>query len=102
MAREETIAAYAIIALANLGDRTALPAIWRCATEDVRPVIRGTAYWAIGQLGIKEPEQWLERLQQCEELEPEEEARVELQAAIERLKTIVASPGADRKNKSVD
>ena len=55
-------------------------------TEDVRPVIRGTAYWAIGQLGIKEPEQWLERLQQCEELEPEEEARVELQAAIERLK----------------
>ena len=34
----------AIIALANLGDRTALPAIWRCATEDVRPVIRGTAY----------------------------------------------------------
>lgn len=92
----------AIIALANLGDRTALPAIWRCATEDVRPVIRGTAYWAIGQLGIKEPEQWLERLQQCEELEPEEEARVELQAAIERLKTIVASSGADRKNKSVD
>jgi epoxyqueuosine reductase len=65
-------------------------------------VIRGTAYWAIGQLGVKDPEQWLERLRQCEELEPEEEALVELQAAIERLETIVASAGADRKNKPAD
>jgi epoxyqueuosine reductase len=81
----------AIIALANLGDRTALPAIWRCATEDVRPVIRGTAYWAIGQLGVKEPEQWLERLRQCAEMEPEEEAIVELQAAIERLETVISA-----------
>jgi epoxyqueuosine reductase len=52
-------------------------------------VIRGTAYWAIGQLGVKEPEMWLERLQRCAELEPEEEAQQELQPAIERLQAVI-------------
>jgi epoxyqueuosine reductase len=52
-------------------------------------VIRGTAYWAIGQLGVKEPEMWLERLQRCAELEPEEEALQELQPAIERLQAVM-------------
>ena len=41
----------------------------RCASDS------RTAYWAIGQLGVKEPEMWLERLQRCAELEPEEEAQ---------------------------
>ncbi|EAC3854953.1 tRNA epoxyqueuosine(34) reductase QueG, partial [Listeria monocytogenes] len=44
---------------------------------------------AIGQLGVKEPEMWLERLQRCAELEPEEEALQELQPAIERLQAVI-------------
>ncbi len=41
----------ALIALANLGDRTALPEISECLT-DVRPVIRGTA--EIGRASCRE------------------------------------------------
>lgn len=83
----------AIIALANVGDRSALPEIWRCATEDVRPVIRATAYWAIGQLGVKEPEVWVSRLQECQLLDLEEEAQNELGPAIDRLQAVIDKQG---------
>lgn len=77
----------ALIALANLGDRTALPEIADCAKKDVRPVIRGTAVWAISQLGNREPEKWLAFLQLLAEQEQELEVLVELEKGIHHLKT---------------
>lgn len=44
----------AIIALANSHDRTAIPSLLQLLAEDPRPVIRGTAAWALGQL-VKAP-----------------------------------------------
>ncbi len=40
----------AIIALANMKDRSALPLLLQLIEEDPRPVIRLTAVWAVGQL----------------------------------------------------
>jgi len=77
----------ALIALANLGDRSALPEIAVCAKDDVRPVIRGTAVWAISRLGNKEPEKWLTFLRKLLEKEPELEVVTELQKAIRHLET---------------
>lgn len=75
----------AIIALANLGDRSALPDLFKVAKEDVRPVIRGTAAWAIGRLGKKEADVWLENLQELQRIEQDEEALKEIQQAIDAL-----------------
>lgn len=75
----------ALIALANLGDRTALPEISECLT-DVRPVIRGTAAWAIGRLGTKEPEKWLDVLDEILAKETEEVVINELEHAQKLLR----------------
>lgn len=71
----------ALIALANLGGREALPDILAC-TEDVRPVIRGTAVWAISKLGNREPEKWLGILKILQQKEKEEDVLLELEEAI--------------------
>ncbi|MFV0558375.1 MAG: tRNA epoxyqueuosine(34) reductase QueG [Enterococcus sp.] len=76
----------ALIALANLGDRSALPDIWLLAQKDVRPVIRATAVWAIGKLGNKEATLWLERLEQLLSVEVEEEVITELHVACAMLR----------------
>ncbi|MGO3114790.1 tRNA epoxyqueuosine(34) reductase QueG [Enterococcus pseudoavium] len=80
----------ALIALANVGDRTALPDILVCAQEDVRPVIRGTAAWAIGRLGKSEPEQWLAHLAELKNKETDSEALAEIEQAITELQQRVA------------
>ncbi|CAH0344177.1 tRNA epoxyqueuosine(34) reductase QueG [Bacillus sp. CECT 9360] len=41
----------AIIALAHYKDETGLPDLIKVMKEDTRPVIRGTAAWAIGKIG---------------------------------------------------
>ncbi|WLR51283.1 tRNA epoxyqueuosine(34) reductase QueG [Bacillus tianshenii] len=41
----------AIIALAHYKDQTAVPILEKLLREDPRPVIRGTAAWAIGKIG---------------------------------------------------
>ncbi|QFT88096.1 Epoxyqueuosine reductase [Bacillus sp. THAF10] len=41
----------AILALAHFKDTTALPTLMELVKEDPRPVIRGTAAWAIGKMG---------------------------------------------------
>ncbi|MBL1224908.1 tRNA epoxyqueuosine(34) reductase QueG [Enterococcus sp. BWR-S5] len=74
----------ALIALANLGGREALPDILAC-TEDVRPVIRGTAVWAIGKLGNREPERWMVILRQLQKEEKDEEVLSEILGAIAQL-----------------
>lgn len=71
----------ALIALANLGGREALPDIAKCL-DDQRPVIRGTAVWAIGQLTKRNPEQYLERLQAMQEKETDEDVLLELEETI--------------------
>ena len=38
------------IALAHFGEETAIPELKEVALNDPRPMIRGTAYWAIGQI----------------------------------------------------
>ena len=40
----------AIIALAHFKEENAIPELKEVALNDPRPMIRGTAYWAIGQI----------------------------------------------------
>lgn len=74
----------ALIALTNLGDTSALPEIESCLS-DVRPVIRATAAWSIGHLGRKEPEKWLETLEQMKQREEDQEVITEIIEAQEML-----------------
>lgn len=74
----------ALIALANLGDRSALSDIYSC-TKDVRPVIRGTAVWAIGKLGNREPDKWLKILETMQEQEADSDVLVEIAKAVKQL-----------------
>lgn len=74
----------AIIALANYRDKSAVPDLLKCVAEDPRPVIRGTAAWAIGEIGIKTDE-LIAFMKDAFEKETDEEAKLELKKAIERL-----------------
>lgn len=49
----------AILALAHFKDRTAVPHLERLLYEDPRPVIRGTAAWALGKIGGEQAEEAL-------------------------------------------
>ena len=49
-ARRDGLLRNVCIALGNLGDRAAIPAL-AGAVQDVEPLIRGHAAWALGQLG---------------------------------------------------
>lgn len=49
----------AILALAHFKDRTAVPHLERLLFEDPRPVIRGTAAWALGKIGGEQAEEAL-------------------------------------------
>lgn len=90
----------ALIALANLGDRSALPEILACAQSDVRPIIRGTAAWAIGRLGKGEPEKWLTHLMELKKEETDPEAIIEIEQAIEQLQRGVIRKS--KRNKGIE
>ena len=47
------------VALGNLGDARAVPALRRALREDADPVVRGHAAWALGQIGGEEAERAL-------------------------------------------
>lgn len=47
---KKTIQRNAIIALAHFNETSAIPELKEVAKNDPRPMIRGTAYWAIGQI----------------------------------------------------
>ncbi|WJQ82694.1 tRNA epoxyqueuosine(34) reductase QueG [Brevibacillus brevis] len=49
----------AILALAHFKDRTAVPHLERLLYEDPRPVIRGTAAWALGKIGGEQAQEAL-------------------------------------------
>ena len=72
----------AIIALANVKDRTAIPQLLQLIDNDPRPVIRGTAAWALGQLVRDVTPEMLDFLQQSADKEEEPEAQVEFQQSI--------------------
>lgn len=73
----------AIIALAHFKDTSALDELKYALTEDVRPVIRGTAAWSLGKIGTEEAN---ELLQEALEKESDHQVIFELEQA---LKTTV-------------
>lgn len=70
----------AIIALGRYRDRTAVPDLARLLETDIRPVIRGTAAWALGRIGGKEAE---EALQRTKGREQDEEVLKEIANALD-------------------
>ncbi|MGG0526995.1 tRNA epoxyqueuosine(34) reductase QueG [Bacillus pumilus] len=74
----------AILALAHFKDTSALPVLIDLMHKDPRPVIRGTAAWAIGKIG---DEELLPELEKALERESDEEAKQEIVKGIELLQT---------------
>lgn len=74
----------AILALAHFKDTSALPVLIELMHKDPRPVIRGTAAWAIGKIGDG---QQLPELEKALERESDEEAKAEIVKGIELLQT---------------
>lgn len=56
----------AILALAHFKDKSAVPELSKLMTNDPRPVIRGTAAWALGKIGGEEALKALEKALQNE------------------------------------
>jgi epoxyqueuosine reductase len=65
----------AILALAHFKDTTALPDLIKVMHQDPRPVIRGTAAWAIGKIGEKDVEK---ELTKAYDLEKDEDVKAEI------------------------
>ncbi|MDU9695547.1 tRNA epoxyqueuosine(34) reductase QueG [Priestia aryabhattai] len=74
-----------IIALAHFKDQTAVPDLIELIKNDVRPVIRGTAAWALGKIGDKEA---LDTLINLREKEKDQEVIEEMSKGIEMLQEI--------------
>ncbi|RFU61980.1 tRNA epoxyqueuosine(34) reductase QueG [Peribacillus glennii] len=74
----------AIIALAHYKDETALPELIKVLKEDSRPVIRGTAAWAIGKIGGADAEP---ELQHALDRETDVEVLNEIKKGIQLLET---------------
>ncbi|GAB1305183.1 tRNA epoxyqueuosine(34) reductase QueG [Bacillus altitudinis] len=74
----------AILALAHFKDTSALPDLVDLMHKDPRPVIRGTAAWAIGKIGDG---QQLSELEKALGRESDEEAKQEIIKGIELLQT---------------
>lgn len=76
----------AIIALANFRDQTALPKLIQVLEEDPRPMIRGTAAWAIGQIQRYYNEAMVDCVADQLAKETDEETIEEMTKALETLK----------------
>ncbi len=74
----------AIIALANARDRSAIPHLLKCLEEDVRPVIRATAAWAIGEIEKKGNEALVQFMGTILKNDVAEEVEYEIQAVLEK------------------
>ncbi|MFC0561705.1 tRNA epoxyqueuosine(34) reductase QueG [Halalkalibacter alkalisediminis] len=72
----------AIIALAHFKDQQALPVLTELLKKDPRPVIRGTAAWAIGVIGSLEEKKLLN---QAKNVEKEEEVLREIEKGLNIL-----------------
>lgn len=69
----------AILALAHFKETAAIPVLIQLLDSDERPVIRGTAAWAIGKIGTSEG---LVALQQAAENEKDREVQEEIQKGL--------------------
>ena len=69
----------AIIALAHFKDESAVPELIEVMTNDSRPVMRGTAAWALGKIGGKAP---LKALMEAKEKETDVEVLEEIEKGI--------------------
>jgi len=69
----------AIIALAHYRDETAIPELITVMKDDPRPVLRGTAAWALGKIGVQDA---LEALQHAFSVEKDEEVLQEIRKGL--------------------
>lgn len=77
----------AIIALANYRDRSSIPTLLELIEKDPRPMIRGTAAWAISKMMEKNPnKEIILFLEESLEKEEDSETVDEFTKAIKRLK----------------
>lgn len=72
----------AILALAHFKEQSAMPDLINVLQKDERPVIRGTAAWAIGKIGAANAE---EVLRKAQEVEKDEEVLAEIQKGLALL-----------------
>ncbi len=72
----------AILALAHFKDETAVPELIDVMKQDSRPVMRGTAAWALGKIGVKEA---LTHIQHAKEKETDLEVLLEMEKGIRML-----------------
>ncbi|MFD9626524.1 tRNA epoxyqueuosine(34) reductase QueG [Peribacillus muralis] len=70
----------AILALAHFKDETALPLLIQVMKDDPRPVIRGTAAWAVGKIGR---EQSVSVLEEARTKETDEEVLEEIEKGLQ-------------------
>lgn len=69
----------AILGLAHFKDQTAIPELIDLLKKDERPVIRGTAAWALGKIGGKEAK---EALEMAKNVEKDEEVQKEIEKGL--------------------
>ncbi|RBW69381.1 tRNA epoxyqueuosine(34) reductase QueG [Bacillus taeanensis] len=72
----------AILALAHFKDKTAVGDLIQLMKEDPRPVIRGTAAWALGKIG---DERALKSLKEAKEKEKDEKVLIEIDTGLKML-----------------
>lgn len=77
----------AIIALANVKDRSAVPLLLEVIDNDPRSVIRATAIWAVAELAQHNEAELLEFLQNQQVSENETEVQAAITAATAKLKS---------------
>lgn len=70
----------AILALAHFKDETAVPTLADLLVKDPRPVIRGTAAWALGQIGTSEG---MEAIENALRKEEDPDVRIEMEKVLE-------------------
>ncbi|MGX1981271.1 epoxyqueuosine reductase [Thermolongibacillus altinsuensis] len=75
----------AILALAHYKDETAIDDLLKLLKEDPRPVIRGTAAWALGKIGNKRV---IDELKKAKQEEKDEEVIKEIEKGIHMLQEI--------------
>lgn len=73
----------AILALAHFKEVSALPTLYKVLEHDERPVIRGTAAWAIGKIGANDAKDVLLKAQQRE---ADEEVLAEIEKGLQFLR----------------
>lgn len=77
----------ALIALGHYKDKTAVPEMIKVMKEDPRPVIRGTAAWALGKIGTEEA---FKAIKAAMEKEQDEQVLFEMEKGLEfKRKTAV-------------